>query len=241
VLDADSTRHQLAIERAGATAAELERGRRALELVQTEQELARARALESLVARQDLERAALRVETAKASLEIARAEVARAEARVAQLADLLRGSELRAPFAGTVALRHLDAGAVVTPGTPVVRLHGGGEPFVRFAVPPERAGALVPGAAVRVELADRPLAPRGTVREVSPQVDAATRMVFVEAALEAPPPGGLGRAPGAAARVSVERPGDGAPRCFEPAPAPAAAIDPPAAGAVFRRPAPTTL
>jgi RND family efflux transporter MFP subunit len=222
-IDPDSTRHQLAIERAGLAAAELERKRFGLEVVQAEQELARARALENLVARQELERSALRVETAKAGHEIARAEVARAEARVAQLADQLRRSEVRAPFAGVVAVRHLDPGAVVAPGTPVVRLLGGGAPFVRFAVPPERAAALAAGAAVRVELAGRPLAVRGVVRQVSPEVDAATRMVFAEAGLEEAPPAGPGGAPGASARVSLERPGR-APGCFEHEPAAGPAI-----------------
>jgi RND family efflux transporter MFP subunit len=220
-IDADATRHQLAVERAGLAAAELGRERFGLEVHQAEQELARARALENLVARQELERAALRVETAKASHEIARAEVARAAARVAALEGQLARSEIRAPFAGTVALRHLDPGAVVAPGAPVVRLHGGGAPFVRFAVPPERAADLAAGAAVEVELAGRPGALRAAVRQVSPEVDAATGMVFAEADLETAPDVAAGYAPHAAARVSLAR-GGLPPGCSETAPAAAA-------------------
>ncbi len=215
VLDTADVRRRLDAERAALAAARLDQRRLELELARAEQELGRLERLDGLVAQRDLDAAAFRVEDTRARVELAAAEHERVEAGVGRLADELGRSEIRAPFAGTVALRHVDPGAVVEPGAPVVRLLGGEEPFVRFAVPPERAGDLAPGDRVRVELdggdggAGGPPALRATIRQVSPEVDAAAAMVFVEAHLEAP----AAAAPGAAARVSLAGVRD-APSCL---------------------------
>lgn len=220
VLDTADVRRRLDAERAALAAARLDQRRLELELARAEQELGRLRRLDGLVAQRDLDAAAFRVEDTRARVELAGAERERVEAGLGRLADELGRSEIRAPFAGTVALRHVDPGAVLQPGAPVVRLLGGEEPFVRFAVPPERAGDLAPGDRVRVELdggsnggrgvAGGTPALRATIRQVSPEVDAAAAMVFVEARLEAP----AAAAPGGSARVSLAAPG-GAPGCFD--------------------------
>lgn len=214
VLDTADVRRRLDAERAALAAARLDQRRLELELARAEQEQGRLSRLDGLVAQRDLDAAAFRVEDTRARVELAAAERERVEAGVGRLDDELGRSEVRAPFAGTVALRHVDPGAVVQPGAPVVRLLGGEEPFVRFAVPPERAGALAPGDRVRVELdggAGGGTPTLGaTIRQVSPEVDAAAAMVFVEARLEAP----AAAAPGGAARVSIAGP-VGAPGCFD--------------------------
>ena len=65
----------------------------------------------------------------------ARAAVAEKSARVKQLRSALNDLELRAPFDGTVSLRYVDAGAVVGPTTPIVRLINPDNLWVRFAIP----------------------------------------------------------------------------------------------------------
>ena len=49
---------------------------------------------------------------------------------------------LRAPFAGTVAMRFHDAGNRVEAGEPIARIVGDGKMTLRFAVPPEHARAI---------------------------------------------------------------------------------------------------
>ena len=84
---------------------------------------------------------------------MARSRTAEQAARVRQLETSLSRNEIRAPFDGRVAERFADAGAVVGPGTPVVRLISAGDLLVRAAVPPEEARRLKAGDPVTV---DRP-------------------------------------------------------------------------------------
>lgn len=78
-----------------------------------------------------------------AELEATRARVAAERRRVA--VDLQK-SALRAPFAGRVAARHVDDGAVVAPGTPVLELVEHGARQARVGVSVAAAADLSPGA-----------------------------------------------------------------------------------------------
>ncbi len=59
---------------------------------------------------------------AEAALAIAQAQLAAQQARLAELRLLLEKNTLKAPYAGVVSTRHLDAGAVVNPGQPIVTI-----------------------------------------------------------------------------------------------------------------------
>ena len=137
--------------------------------------------------REDLSQAALQAKTATAAYEVARSRVAEQEARVRQLATTLSRNEIRAPFDGRVAERFADAGAVVGPGTPVVRLISAGDLLVRAAVPPEEARRLTVGQPVTVSLRTPPLSIPGTLERIAPEVDAASQMVLVEVRLALTP------------------------------------------------------
>jgi multidrug efflux pump subunit AcrA (membrane-fusion protein) len=89
---------------------------------------------------------------------------------------------MSAPFAGTVAARYADRGALIPKGTPIVRLIAQGELRVRFALPEERATALAVGDRLRIAAAGLEL--HGTVEKVAPEIDAASRMVYAEATLD---------------------------------------------------------
>jgi RND family efflux transporter MFP subunit len=90
------------------------------QLAAAETALAAAAAHERRIAVLAAERAATPSE-----LEAARAERARAEAGVAAARANLRYTEIRAPFAGTVQARRVDAGDLVGPGQPLVEMQGG--------------------------------------------------------------------------------------------------------------------
>jgi multidrug efflux pump subunit AcrA (membrane-fusion protein) len=92
---------------------------------------------------------------------------------------------LLAPFAGQVAIRYLDAGAMLSAGHAVVRIVGGAALRLRFAVVPEQAPRVVPGTIVRARIDTVAALVPAVVRQVSPALDPASGLLFVEAELQA--------------------------------------------------------
>lgn len=199
ILDSEALDHQLTIERAGLATAEAEQRRIAVEVERAEQELRRRMALGDLISEQEKESSTFQLEGAKAQLEVANAELAQIRARIEQLEMRREQSKIRAPFDGKVALRYLDAGAVVTTGTPIVRLISSAGLLTRFAVPAEQAAAITVNLPVRIEIETSRIVARGVVEHISPEIDAASQMVVVEARIET----GEGFPVGAIARVSA--------------------------------------
>jgi RND family efflux transporter MFP subunit len=137
--------------------------------------------------KEDLADVALKAKTAAAALEVARSRTAEQKAKIKQLETSLGRNEIRAPFDGRVAARFADAGALVGPGTPVVRLISAGDLMVRAAVPPEEAHHLEPGNPVTATVRSLGLAVPGTIQRIAPEVDAASQMVLIEVRLDLTP------------------------------------------------------
>ncbi len=213
VVDSEDQRHQLVIERANLANARARRRRIALQVDQASQEHRRRLALEGILSDEQTATSKFELDTAQAELDIAETELAQVVARIEQLEATLAKSELRSPFAGTVALRYLDVGTKVVPGTPVLRLISSAELIARFAVPPEEAAGVAIGAPVRVELEDFERIFEGSVVHRAPEIDAVSQMMFMEAGLapEAEP----AVPAGAMARVSVIRAGEAPPTCMD--------------------------
>ena len=112
-----------------------------------------------------------------------RAAIDETEAALARVALDLEKSVLRAPFAGVLARRDADEGAVLRAGAPVGLLQETGRPRARIGLPPARARRLTAGSAHRIAT------PAGVVEarlvSVSPDVDPATRTVAALFALPA--------------------------------------------------------
>jgi RND family efflux transporter MFP subunit len=138
--------------------------------------------------KEDLAQAALQAKTAQSAYEVARSRAAEQEGRVRQLQTTLSHNEIRAPFDGRVAARFVDPGAVVGPGSPLVRLISAGDLLVRAAVPPEEARRLKVGDPVAIDVRAQGFQIAGTLQRIAPEVDAASQMVLVEVRL-APGPG----------------------------------------------------
>jgi len=130
----------------------------------------------------------------------ARAALLEQRAVVEQRRRELTETSVAAPFDGSVARLHREAGASVGPSLPIVRIVGTTGVRVRFAVPPAAARALAIDDALRVEVEtmERPIAAR--VRRIAAHVDAASGLVIVEAEIDA----AAAVPPGLAARVWVE-------------------------------------
>jgi RND family efflux transporter MFP subunit len=122
---------------------------------------------------------------AGAATSSAAGRIGAAKARVDQLTRQLEETDLVAPFSGQIALVYREAGAVSDPARPVARLIDTARTFVRFAVPPPETKDLAVGEAVDVMVDWLPEPMTATVRQIAPEVDAPTGLVFLEAELSA--------------------------------------------------------
>ncbi len=180
---------------AGAVLAELDTARlqaRRAELVAARSE---ARALLELAklrdrrARRMLEEdviAPQRADDARLEASARAAALAGVEARIASLDVDLAKSVLRAPFAGEVAGRQVDAGVVVEAGHPVVRLLETSRPEVRVGVARQVAALLAEGDPVELLVDGERIDAR--VLAVLPERRRETRTVPVRLAVETAEP-----------------------------------------------------
>jgi membrane fusion protein (multidrug efflux system) len=149
-----------------------------------EAQLAAARA-DAALARLALERARrLREEgsISPADLDAAEARATAAEAAVTGLQATIAKKTIRAPFDGRLAIRQVELGQVVSPGTAVASLQSVTPIHVDFWLPQQALAELELGQRVRMRtdvFPDRTW--QGEITVVNPEVDVATRNVRVRA------------------------------------------------------------
>ncbi len=171
----DQARARLEVARSGVESAEAE-------LADVRRVLKRRRAATDLFSDEEIETLELEERKARAAWAAANSTTVEREAFVRELERRIGALRLRAPFAGEIAACYPVIGERIRPGQELIRLLGRGELWVRFAVPSSDSDWLRPGADVRVEVeADREWA--GEIRQVAPEVDSATDMIFAEAVL----------------------------------------------------------
>ncbi len=186
-LATEAMQDEKVVVQATVAAARSEERRAELELDRTRDRRARRELHPELYAEEELASARNAEQAAAAAVDSAKAHVAEEVGHLRQLETRLQHTVLRSPIDGRVALRYLDAGALVHSGEPVVRLISAGEYLLRFAVPPEQAASIHKGAGVEMRLDSLPLTLAGRVSQVAPRIDTASQMVFVEAELQVPP------------------------------------------------------
>lgn len=118
---------------------------------------------------------AQRRDEARLALARAEAELAATDAELAGVAIDLAKSELRAPFAGHVAARSADEGAILGAGAPVLSLMETAAPRARIGVAPEVAARLRVGETHA--LSHRGRAVPATLAALRPDLDPASRTV----------------------------------------------------------------
>jgi RND family efflux transporter MFP subunit len=153
------------------------------------------------------EAARLAVERAEAASQRATADVAAGIARLGTSRNHLTASRLIAPFSGRVAIRYLDAGAMLPSGRAVVRVLGDRRLRLRFAIEPALAARMSPGVEVNATVDTVASTMRAVVRQVSPALDPASGMLFVEAELQESGDTAGTLRPGLAATVRVPQAG----------------------------------
>jgi RND family efflux transporter MFP subunit len=146
--------------------------------------------------------------TAQAAVVQAQAAVAQAAGNsvqssgaVAVAAVPLSNVTIRAPFAGVITAKAIDAGAVVSPGAATYTLQDDRNLEVDLAVPEDVAATLSPGSGVRVHVdaLNRDVAAR--IRAIVPATGADLHTTTVKVALTTTP----GMFSGMYARVTLER------------------------------------
>jgi RND family efflux transporter MFP subunit len=135
----------------------------------------------------------------KEQVDAQRAAIAGLEAALADVEVNLAESTLLAPFAGEIAARHLDEGAIVGPNTPVLRVVEGGQREARIGLPPSTAALLRPSDTLRVIVAGKPY--NASVAAVLPELDVATRTQTAVLRIETDDD--CGPSPGQIARIDL--------------------------------------
>lgn len=134
--------------------------------------------------RSQLEAAEFAVRRARAVKERAQAALAEERVRLGKAQNRLADADIKAPFAGKVAVRYRDPGAMVGPDTPIVRLIAAGGVRVMVAVPPGELAAFRVGSRIAVEIDTVPEPKPAVIRQIAPELDPASKHFFVEAELE---------------------------------------------------------
>jgi len=137
----------------------------------------------------------------QADLDAAEASAAQTEAAVARLRATIAKKTIRAPFDGRIAIRQVELGQVVAPGTPIASLQSVTPIHADFWLPQRALAEFERGQRVRVHTDAYPDDEwEGEITTVNPEVDPATRNVRVRATL----PNGDGRLrPGMFVNVEV--------------------------------------
>jgi membrane fusion protein, multidrug efflux system len=132
-------------------------------------------------------------------LDLARARVDQANADRQALRVTLSKTLIRAPFAGTLGLRRVSAGAWLSPNTVLCTLQDTSSLKVDFTLPERYASAVQKGTQFHFRVEGRPETFEATVAAIEPSVDRVTRSLLVRGRVA----GTLGLLPGAAANVEL--------------------------------------
>lgn len=116
------------------------------------------------------------------SLAAAKSNIEAAKANVARLDQMQLYRQVRAPFAGTITMRNVDAGALITAGqTLLFRVAQTGSLRTYINVPQNYAGAVRPGMKARLTVAGLPgRIFEGQVARTANALDAASRTLLTE-------------------------------------------------------------
>jgi len=123
----------------------------------------------------------------RAEFDRATAEHQQSEARVGEIRATIERKTIRAPFSGSLGIRHVNLGQYVSGGDALVTLQSLNPIYVNFGVPQQSASQMRVGRNVHVTTGDvSSVAFGGRVTAIDSIVDEATRNVQVQATLANP-------------------------------------------------------
>jgi membrane fusion protein (multidrug efflux system) len=145
---------------------------------------------DAALARINLERAlALRQggSSSQADLDTAEARAKQADAAVQTLQATIAKKTIRAPFDGRIAIRQVELGQVLAPGTPIASLQSVSPIYAEFWFPQQSLADLKLHQRVSMRVDIFPSSSwEGEVTTINPEVEVATRNVRVRATFENP-------------------------------------------------------
>lgn len=194
-LEDDELQQQLQQSEASLEVSRAVVDQRQLELRNQQAVLDRAKGLreQGLISAEELEQAQNRHDVARAQLNLAQAQLNQSEAGLRELRIRLDYTRVSAPISGHVGRRHIDAGAFVSPGTPILTLVKLDTVKLIANVPERDVVKLEPGAIGEVTVDALPGRTfQGRVARIAPLFDPQTRTGQVE--IEIPNPTGELRA-----------------------------------------------
>jgi membrane fusion protein (multidrug efflux system) len=119
---------------------------------------------------------------AQAKYDSDEAQYKQAVAQIDGIRATIRKKTIRAPFAGRLGIRLVNLGQNLNEGDPIVSLQTIDPIFVNFSLPQQQLAQVKPGLKVRVTTDALPgQAIEGEITAISPEVDAATRNIRVQA------------------------------------------------------------
>ena len=117
-----------------------------------------------------------------ADLEVAEARAKQTQAMVASIQATIFKKTIRAPFDGRVAIKQVERGQVVSPGTPIATLQSVDPIYAEFSLPQQALADLKIGQIASMRVDSFPGKTwQGAVSTVNSQVDSATRNIRVRA------------------------------------------------------------
>ena len=120
----------------------------------------------------------------QAQFDVTGANLKSLQAQVAEQQAIVAKKTLRAPFAGHLGIRSVNAGQFINPGTVVVTLQALDPIFLDFYLPQQQLDQIKVGQTVNVKVDAYPrTAFAGKITTIDPKVDPATRNVAVRATL----------------------------------------------------------
>jgi RND family efflux transporter MFP subunit len=203
-LDPVDAKEQIAQARAQAKAAASERNRAKVERDAAAAEVARLEPLarDQLISALEIDRQRAKANALDATVESAAAGEAEANARVRLLEKRVVESVVRAPFAGRVAERFVDPGAIVTAGARLVRVVAVAPLRIRFEVPESDIPRLRVGTQLMaVTQAGDGIGVAARITGIASEVSRERRVAIVEGLVDDPPQGWL---PGMYAEAVVD-------------------------------------
>jgi RND family efflux transporter MFP subunit len=127
---------------------------------------------------QEMDRIAAEREQARQNYQSATASTSQARTGVSY-------NRVAAPYAGKVAERLVESGSTVMPGTPLLVIERSGIPQARISVPESLVGKIALGEEMQLEIPALQRTITGTVTEIQPGSDPATRSFAVKLKLPA--------------------------------------------------------
>ena len=120
----------------------------------------------------------------RAQFDVTAANLQALEAQVTEQQAIIAKKTLRAPFAGQLGIREVNAGQYISPGTKVVTLQALDPIYLDFFLPQQVLEQAQVGQVVTVRVDTYPDATfTGKISTIDPKVDASTRNVAVRATL----------------------------------------------------------